>query len=94
MKECREMTAYELLAKHLEDIRLMLNGHGCFLNCLKQGDDTPVLRQYVSACPYRLKLKETLLEAIQVLEESRKAFKSKQLEALRKKLIEALAEIA
>lgn len=88
------MTAYELLTKNLEDIHVMLKDHGCLLNCLKEGCDTPVLRQCVSVCPHKQKLKETLLETIQVLEESRKAFKSKQLEALRKKLIEVLAEIA
>jgi len=37
-------------------------------------------------------LKETLLESIHVLEESSKAFKSKRLEALRKKLIQVLSE--
>lgn len=37
-------------------------------------------------------MKEALLDAIQVLEESRKAFKSKRLEALRKKLIQVLSE--
>ncbi len=88
------MTAYELLTKNLEDIQVMLEDHGCLLNSLKEGGETPVLRQCVSACPYKQKLKETLLETIQVLEESRKAFKSKQLEALRKKLIEVLAESA
>lgn len=88
------MTAYELLTKNLEGIQVMLKDHGCLLNCLKEGVDTPVLRQSVSACPHKQRLKETLLEAIQVLEESRKAFKSKQLEALRKKLIEVLAETA
>ena len=88
------MTAYELLTKNLEDIQVMLKDQGCLLNCLKEGGDTPVLRQCVSACPHKQRLKETLLKAIQVLEESRKAFKSKQLEALRKKLIEVLAETA
>jgi len=37
-------------------------------------------------------LKVILLEAIEVLENSRKAFKSKELETLRKKLIRVLAE--
>jgi len=37
-------------------------------------------------------MKETLLEAIHVLEESRQAFKPKRLEALRKKLIQVLSE--
>lgn len=39
-----------------------------------------------------VEMKEALLEAIHVLEESRKAFKSKRLEALRKKLIQVLSE--
>jgi len=37
-------------------------------------------------------LKVILLEAIEVLENSRNTFKSKELEALRKKLIRVLAE--
>lgn len=37
-------------------------------------------------------LKEAILEAIAVLEESRKAFKSKRLEMLRKKLTKVLIE--
>ncbi len=88
------MTAHELLIKNVEDIQVMLEDHCCLLNCLKEGGDTPVLRQCVSACLYKQRLKETLLETIRVLEESRKAFKSKQLEALRKKLIEVLAKTA
>lgn len=88
------MTTYELLTKNIEDMQAMLDDHGSLLNYLKEGGDTPLLRRCVSTCPYKQKLKDTLLEAIQVLEESRKAFKSKKLEALRKKLIEVLAETA
>jgi len=88
------MTTYELLTKNIEDMQAMLDDHGSLLNYLKEGGDTPLLRRCVSACPDKQKLKDTLLEAIQVLEESRKAFKSKKLEALRKKLIEVLAETA
>jgi formylmethanofuran dehydrogenase subunit B len=39
-----------------------------------------------------LKLREAIHEAIEVLEESRKAFKSKNLGTLRKKLIQVLIE--
>lgn len=88
------MTAYDVLARHLQDIQVMLNEHGNLLSSVKGGVYAPVLKECFSACPYKQRLKETLLETIQVLEESRKAFKSKQLEALRKKLIEVLAEIA
>ena len=39
-----------------------------------------------------LRLKETIKETIEILEETRKAFKSKRLEVLRKKLTQALIE--
>ena len=87
------MTGYELLVKNLEDIQVMLEDHGSLLDCLRKGGETPLLHQCVSVCPYKQRLKKTILETILILEESRKAFKSKQLEALRKKLIEDLAEI-
>jgi len=38
------------------------------------------------------KLREAVVEAIEVLEESRKAFKSKQLELLRKRLTQVLVD--
>ena len=38
------------------------------------------------------KLREALMEAIEVLEESRKAFKSKKLELLRKRLTQVLID--
>ena len=40
----------------------------------------------------QLRFKEAITEAIEVLEETRKAFKSKRLEALRKKLTQVLIE--
>jgi hypothetical protein len=45
-----------------------------------------------SQCRHKQKLKETLVETIEALEKTRAAFKSKQIEALRKKLIRVLAE--
>jgi len=89
------MTVYEILIKKLEDTQVMLDDHYCLLKSFKEGGDALVPSQCVSAsCPYKRRLKETLLGAIYVLEESKKAFKSKQLEALRKKLIKVLAETA
>jgi DNA gyrase/topoisomerase IV subunit A len=44
-------------------------------------------------CPHRQRLKELLSHTIEELEKTKKAFKSKQLEALRKKLCKDLAEI-
>jgi hypothetical protein len=88
------MTAYEVLAKNLGELQALLKDHECILTQLKEGDEEPVLHRCVSGCPYKHKMKEALLEAIQVLDDSRKVFKSKQLEALRKRLIEVLAEVA
>ena len=45
-----------------------------------------------SDCPYKKRLREVLTETIEVLEDTKKAFKSKTLEALRKKLMQVLAE--
>jgi len=54
---------------------------------------TPISCHNVS-CPHIRKLRVTLADTIVALEETRKAFKSKQLEELRKKLIGVLAENA
>ena len=86
------MTAYELLNRNLEDIRLKVEEQGRLLNCLTKSGAPADFSYCVSLCAGERRLKETLLETIQVLEESRKAFKSKRLEALRKKLIQALSE--
>ncbi len=45
-----------------------------------------------SECFYKRRFKEALIEVIETLERTKKAFKSRQLEALRKKLIIVLAE--
>lgn len=88
----REMTAYELLSRNLEDIRLKVEEQGRLLNCLTKSGAPADFLHCVSVCAGERRLKEMLLETIQELEESRKAFKSKRLEALRKKLVQALSE--
>ncbi|SEM64300.1 hypothetical protein SAMN04489760_12930 [Syntrophus gentianae] len=89
------MNPYDLLARNLEEIQAALKDQESLLDCLRKGGDIPVLSSCVSgSCPHRQKFKETLLDAISVLEESRKSFRSKQLEALRKKLTRVLVEIA
>ncbi len=45
-----------------------------------------------SDCPHKKRLRDVLTEAIGILEDTKKAFKSKRLEVLRKKLIQVLAE--
>ena len=86
------MTAYELLNRNLEEIRLKLEEQGRLLHCLTKAGAPADFLHCVSVCAGERRLKEMLLETIQELEESRKAFKSKRLEALRKKLVQALSE--
>ena len=58
----------------------------------KVGDGT-LKSLSLSACsPVETRLKEALSETIEVLEQTRKAFKSKRLEALRKRLTHVLIE--
>ncbi len=45
-----------------------------------------------SDCPHKKRLREVLTETIEELEDTRKAFKSKRLELLRKRLMQVLAE--
>jgi len=45
-------------------------------------------------CPYKKLFHRVLLETIEVLEETKKSFKSKRLEELRKRLTEVLKETA
>ena len=45
-----------------------------------------------SDCSYKKRLGEVLTETIEVLEDTKKAFKSKRLEALRKRLTQVLVE--
>lgn len=90
--ESPDMTARELLIRNLQDIRLRLEDQGRLLDSLDSSGEPPESLQLPSGRPRDRRLRETLLEAVKVVEESRKSFKSKRLEALRMKLIEAFAD--
>jgi hypothetical protein len=55
-------------------------------------DGCPVDLCPVVDCPHKRLLRQVLAESIEVLEETKKAFKSKRLEGLRKRLMYALME--
>jgi hypothetical protein len=58
----------------------------------KVGDETINQLALPTCFPNENRLKQAIMETIDVLEESRKAFKSKRLEVLRKKLTQVLIE--
>jgi len=80
----------------VKDLQDGLSMHCCLMNSLLEGEiDECRLQPLVDRCPKRSrerKLEKVVTEAIQVLEESRKSFKSKRLEVLRKRLTQVLIE--
>ena len=91
----REMTTAEALAKSADRLRRLSEEH-CRLVARLAGvegggepsDETDVLPD----CLHERRMKSVLVEVIAVLEETRRAFRSKRLETLRKRLIGVLAE--
>ncbi len=95
------MSAHEAVRKSAEDLQLRFERHRHLLTqAMEGGDAGPGIDASLLVdsphgdCSHRRMLRETLADAITVLEETRKAFKSKRLEALRKRLIGVLAEDA
>ncbi|MFH1999269.1 MAG: hypothetical protein ABIK28_06290 [Planctomycetota bacterium] len=90
------MSIQEVLVRSAEELHERAKGHQRLLIQVMEGEGSEARFDecIFQECPHKHKLRKTLVEVIQVLEETRKAFKSKQLEALRKKLIRVLAEDA
>ncbi len=88
------MTVHDALGENIREIRVKIEQHEQLLQRLKEGGDIDivVLKHGYEDCPHSRVLRETLLEAVEVLESSRKAFKSRELEMLRKKMIRVLAD--
>lgn len=83
----------ELADRNLEEINLRL---ARLESLLRDGANAANVQAHAcspSGCPHRQKLKETILETIEVLEVSRKAFRSRHLELFRGKLTKKLSEI-
>lgn len=94
-----ERDKIELISAINESVQALqkgINTHRCLLSSiLEQQMDTDSYRQLMAVCPSRRRekaMKDAIQETIEVLEESRRAFKSKKLEVLRKKLINVLID--
>lgn len=86
------MTLKEHLTHDVKEMEALLDRHRSIITQL--GKDPELQYPNTFPLPNREQhpLKQIILETIEELELSRQAFKSRQLEALRKKLIRALAE--
>jgi len=80
----------------LRELRKRVDLHCCRVtSILGEQVDERNLRPLLDLCPKRpreLRLEKAIQEAVDTLEESRKAFKSKRLESLRKRLTQVLIE--
>lgn len=95
MKCLNKTDLIKALDKSAEELHQRIDMHFYLVNTiLKQrvGDENIKRLVLSSLYPDQSRLKEAIKEAIEVLEESRKSFKSKRLEALRKKLTQVLVE--
>lgn len=88
----KDMTVREVLAASIKDIRMKIQEHERLLEHFNETGQPGMPEMHLMNYRIDQRLKKVILEAIEILENSRKAFKSKELETLRKKLIRVLAE--
>jgi hypothetical protein len=84
-----------LINRRTEELHQKIDMQHCLITALlenKVGDETINQLAIPTCFPNENRLKQAIMETIDVLEESRKAFKSKRLEVLRKKLTQVLIE--
>jgi hypothetical protein len=84
------VTERALLDQSLEDLRLQVERHQRLVRSALAGHAPDGTECFWSDCPHRRALMELVLHAVQVLDDTRKAFKSKQLEELRKDFLRVL----
>jgi hypothetical protein len=87
------MTGKDAIRESVEALRLRVEQHRRLL--FEMEADGAAAHELTACshvdCPHERRLKQTLVEVIEVLESSRRAFKSKQLEGLRRRLVRMLA---
>jgi len=86
-------SGYQALDASLQDLQKALDEHCNLVRYFLQGQvPENASRCTRSGSDRELELEQAIHEAIEVLEDTRKSFKSKQLGALRKKLIRVLTD--
>ena len=95
MKCTKKRDLIEIIDKSTEELHQQINMHRYLMaTILDKKISEKRFNEIILPNSHReLQLKEAIKETIEVLEESRKAFKSKSLEVLRKNLIKVLTEL-
>ena len=94
MKGTQKRDLIKIINKSTEDLHQKIDMHRYLMaTILEKKVNEKRLNHLPLTNPHReLQLKEAIKDTIEVLEDTRKAFKSKRLEVLRKKLTEVLIE--
>jgi hypothetical protein len=94
MKCARKRDLIKIIDKNTEDLHQKIDMHRYLIATIldKRVNEKRLNHILLPNSHRELQLKEAIKETIEVLEETRKAFKSKRLEALRKKLTHALID--
>jgi hypothetical protein len=86
----------QALSASIKELQQDIDNHCCLVaSLMDDGVDERNLKPLMDLCPERKReaqLRAAIKEAVDVIEESRKAFKSKKLEVLRKKLTQVLID--
>jgi hypothetical protein len=88
------MTQRELFEHSLAELQLQIAKHAKLAEVAFEGRQPENLKCVWSCCPHQRMLYKLLLETVLALDDTRKSFKSRQLEQLRKRLLEALRQEA
>lgn len=87
------MTNRELVEKSLAELRTQVDRHQQFVRAIVAGEAAePGDACMWTDCLHRRRMCTVLMDAIRVLEDTRKTFKSKQLETLRKEFVRVLED--
>lgn len=85
------MSPSQVLVQNIEEIRSKLQQQESLIRSLDPNERRQLQECCLMHCPHKQRLSQVLLETIEVLDATKKSFKSKQLENLRKRLTQELA---
>jgi hypothetical protein len=88
------MTQENAIIKNAQELQRLFDKHYRLLCSAAFQDCITIERNtcFCQDCPYRRRFKETLINTIETLEETRRSFKSKKIEVLRRELTSILSE--
>jgi hypothetical protein len=88
------MTDRDLVEHSLADLQAQVEKHQQLIETLFEGRPPEETVCFWNECPHYRTMVDLVVETVQVLDETRKAFKSRQLEELRKRLLGMLSSEA